>query len=101
MTTYTVVIDGYAPDTPITVADRDTLANPRVVQHQHGIWQALGPAETVTGTPGTAAEIAQTALSNQTVAEPGTTVRVRVWEGAGADTSAEPAHTLISEEIGS
>jgi hypothetical protein len=69
MTTYTVEID--ASNTSGT------------------IWQALAPAENVTDS-GTAEDVARWTAANQTLAD-GTGWRVRVWEGADADTGTRPA----------
>lgn len=98
---YTVIIEGCVPDTPITLADREESTRElvgQVVGWRSGRWVALAPAETVTGAPGAAGEIAAAALTNQTVTDPGDDgpIRVRVWEGADADTSTEPAAEVIA-----
>lgn len=64
------------------------------------IWQTLAPAETI-DSDDTAAEVAAEVAANQTIAE-GSNWRVRVWEGADADTGTEPAavhvaHTSIDD----
>jgi hypothetical protein len=61
---------------------------------ERGIWQAMHPAESVTGT--SADEVAQDVAAIQDVAE-GTGWRVAVWEGADADTGIEPAATYESD----
>lgn len=54
------------------------------------IWQALAPAENVTALNGeTARDIAEMVASNQNIAD-GDNWRVRVWDGADADTSSTP-----------
>lgn len=53
------------------------------------IWQALHPAENV-DSDGTPADVAADVARNQNVAE-GHNWRVRVWDGADADTTTEPA----------
>lgn len=68
MSTYTVQIEGSA--------DGQT-------------WQAVHPAENVSDFDGTAQELADWTATNQTVAD-GETWRVRVWDGADADTGTEP-----------
>jgi hypothetical protein len=96
---YTVQIQAAVPNTPITIADKETLENRRVVGYRAADWQAITPPETVTD-PGTAAELARNILYQQDVAEltGQGLVRVRVWDGADADTGTEPTAVAYDEE---
>ena len=68
--------------------------------NDHTIWQAMDLPETVT-TDDTADEFAKQTADHQNIAE-GSNWRVRVWNGADADTATEPdaehvAHTCIDD----
>ncbi len=58
-------------------------------------WQALAPPETTTGD--SAAEVARWTATNQDLIEGHW--RVRVWDGANADTSADPAAEVYSNTL--
>jgi hypothetical protein len=60
-------------------------------------WQALAPAE-VASSDDSAAEVASWVAGNQNVAD-GDHWRVRVWHGADADTSTEPAVEYTSADL--
>lgn len=87
MNEYTVEIQAYGGSAG-SAASGEVALSPEL-----SIWQAIHPAETITGT--SADEVAQDVAANQNVAE-GTGWRVAVWEGADADTSTEPAATYQS-----
>jgi hypothetical protein len=60
-----------------------------------GDWQALAPPSTTSGD--SAVEVARWTAMSQDVVEG--QWRVRVWDGADADTSAEPAAEVYSNSL--
>jgi hypothetical protein len=58
-------------------------------------WQALAPPQTTAGD--SAVEVARWTATNQDVAEG--SWRVRVWDGANADTGARPAAEVYSNTL--
>jgi len=58
-------------------------------------WQPLAPPTTTAGD--SAVEVARWTATNQDVVEGHW--RVRVWDGAGADTSADPAAEVYSNSL--
>jgi hypothetical protein len=60
-----------------------------------GEWQALAPPQTTVGD--SAAEVARWTAVNQDVAEGHW--RVRVWDGGGADVSADPTAEVYSNTL--
>jgi hypothetical protein len=75
MTSYTVLIEA---------SDEDQTS-----------WQALAPAENVQE-DGSACEVAEMTALDQNIAV-GSWWRVRIWEGANADTGTEPAAEWCAE----
>lgn len=62
------------------------------------VWQAVHPAEHVTGKPGESAmEVARWVGTNQ-LAAVGANWRVRVWPGVQADTSTDPAAVVYATD---